>query len=411
MAWPVSGRYQNFVSNATPITSDFLHAVQDATVGIYGNTQSLVGLAVDAVGGASVAAVPGQVKATGGTQIAGLFTTTGTNKAAVQALAANGDGVQGQGGTNGNGVTGISSGTGAGLKGTDDGSTIGGAAIEALATGTQNPLFRAKNQDAHNRFAIDHQGYRFGRVNEWIWNWDTGDGNVAFGAATISSTAGAQSALTDKRLAALFGQWFLSSSGTVGELHTYGLSQAIGCQMGGILAPQTAAGDYVRLATANPILANMPNLDAAIEFEAHADQYPSHVQIAVGISGNQGDVGTGGDFAGFIMETGNLAGSVWRAEVWQGTLRKGQIVSAQTPVGGTFDFFRIELFGNGTPSGTLARFILNGTVLGTIAFLPSNDLHFDVAISGNTSAISSPTNLRLGQLRACWARGLNPALP
>ena len=64
MAWPLSGRYQDFTDNTVPaITAAFLHAVQDAIGKIYSGTQTLKALVVDGTGGVAATPQPGDISA------------------------------------------------------------------------------------------------------------------------------------------------------------------------------------------------------------------------------------------------------------------------------------------------------------------------------------------------------------
>ena len=63
MAWPVTARYQTFVDATTRIVAAFLHAMQDALIGLYSGTKSVKALAVDGVGNQTVALTAGMLDA------------------------------------------------------------------------------------------------------------------------------------------------------------------------------------------------------------------------------------------------------------------------------------------------------------------------------------------------------------
>lgn len=65
MAWPVTSRFQDFVDGTTNVVAAFLHAVQDAIVGVYGGGKTLKSVQVDGTGDAAATASPGDVVASG----------------------------------------------------------------------------------------------------------------------------------------------------------------------------------------------------------------------------------------------------------------------------------------------------------------------------------------------------------
>lgn len=74
MAWPVNARFQNFVASTTRITAAFLHALQDATIGLYGGTKSVASVEVDGVGDQAGSAGAGNIRATGNVVAGGRVT-------------------------------------------------------------------------------------------------------------------------------------------------------------------------------------------------------------------------------------------------------------------------------------------------------------------------------------------------
>lgn len=74
MAWPVNARFQNFVSNTTRIAAAFLHAVQDAIIGVVGGTKSVASVDVDGVGDQAASAGAGNIRATGNMVAGGRVT-------------------------------------------------------------------------------------------------------------------------------------------------------------------------------------------------------------------------------------------------------------------------------------------------------------------------------------------------
>jgi hypothetical protein len=62
MAWPVSSRFIDFIANVTAIAHDFLNAVQDAVVNLYGGVRTVVSLRADGVGDQVAGGSPGDIR-------------------------------------------------------------------------------------------------------------------------------------------------------------------------------------------------------------------------------------------------------------------------------------------------------------------------------------------------------------
>lgn len=79
MSWPVTARFLDFIANTTRITAAALNAFQDATIGIYGGTKSIMSLWIDGVGNAASAVANGALRVANGVTIdtVGLTVTSG----------------------------------------------------------------------------------------------------------------------------------------------------------------------------------------------------------------------------------------------------------------------------------------------------------------------------------------------
>ncbi len=331
----------------------------------------------------------------------GAFVGGGTNGKGLTALGiGTGAGVSSQGGgTNGSGGEFTGGSGGVGVKATGGSGGGGGTGIEATGTGSghgvkavvaqnggsaaylqaalvnDHPIEQARDAGNNLRSTIDHNGYRLGQVSEYYQDWRAPENLVAAGRAA----------------GALEYNFALVGAGSVGRV-----------------PPSAATAAYALMSVANNAGAGGDHSNFVSEELVYLDanrvcvlEVPATLHLAAGNSvlyfGLTNDVGgdpdAGSDGAYFSYNPGAAAKWKWNIRATAHAPSLANVIGSTTSpvVGATpldMHFFRVEFHGANTPLGPATRIFYDGTLYGTVAYVPAGAaLRFFLATKCNAAGI------------------------